>query len=82
MFEICSFLDLVGYYCHFVKNFSSITYPLTRLTYKGIKFMWCDECEQAFQLLKARLTLTSVLVILERGVGYTVYCDASLNGLG
>ena len=44
--------------------------------------MWCDEFEQAFQLLKVRLTLAPILVIPKRGVGYAMYCDASLNGLG
>ena len=44
--------------------------------------MWCGECVQAFQLLKVRLTSAPILVIPERGVGYAVYCNASLNGLG
>ena len=29
-----------------------------------------------------RLTSTPILIIPERGVGYTVYCDASHDGLG
>ena len=33
-------------------------------------------------LLKVRLTSAQILVIPERGVGYAVYCDASLNGFG
>ena len=65
-----------------MKNFSSIASPLTKLTRKGVRFVWCNECEQAFQLLKLCLTLALILVIPERGVGYVVYCDASLNGLG
>ena len=65
-----------------MKDFSSIASPLTKLTHKGVRFVWCDECEQVFQLLKVRLTLAPILVILERGVGFAVYYDASLNGLG
>ena len=56
--------------------------PLTNLTRKGVRFVWCDECEQVFQLLNVYLTLAPILVIPERGVGYAVYCDTSLNGLG
>ena len=82
MFENRSFLGLAGYYCRFVKDFSSIASPLTKLTRKGVRFVWCEECKQAFQLLKVRLTSTLILVIPERGAGYVVYCDASLNGLG
>ena len=65
-----------------MQDFFSIASPLTKLTLKGVRFVWCDECEQAFQLLKVRLTSAPILVILERGVGYAVYCNASLNGLG
>ncbi|XP_028068874.1 uncharacterized protein LOC114271453 [Camellia sinensis] len=37
--EICSFLGLASYYRRFVRNFSSIASPLTRLTRKGVKFV-------------------------------------------
>jgi hypothetical protein len=33
-------------------------------------------------MLKALLTSAPVLIIPERGVGYTVYCDASKEGFG
>ena len=35
-----------------------------------------------FRSLKVRSTSAPILMIPERGVGYAVYCDASLNGLG
>ena len=54
---------------------------MTRLTRKGVKFKWDDLCEQAFQELKRRLTSAPILVILERGPMYIVYCDASKDGL-
>ena len=37
--EIRSFLGLAGYYRRFVKDFSKIAAPLTRLTQKNIKFV-------------------------------------------
>ena len=39
-------------------------------------------CEKAFQELKRRLTTTHILIILERGQRYTVYCDSSKDELG
>ena len=39
-------------------------------------------CERAFQELKRRLTLDHILIVPERGPIYTVYCDASKDGLG
>ena len=44
--EICSFLGLVGYYRRFIKDFSRLAAPMTRLTGKGVKFEWNDLCER------------------------------------
>ncbi|WMV37896.1 hypothetical protein MTR67_031281, partial [Solanum verrucosum] len=38
--EVRSFLGLAGYYKRFVKGFSIITSPLTKLLHKEIKFIW------------------------------------------
>ena len=80
--EIRSFLGLAGYYRRFVKDFSRLAAPMTRLTRKGVKFEWDSRCEESFQKLKMLLTTTPVLIIPERGIGYTVYCDASKEGMG
>lgn len=77
IFEIQSFLGLVGYYLRFVRDFSRLAALLTRLTRQGVKFVWSEACEKSFQELKTRLTTAPVLIIPERGLGYTVYCDAS-----
>ena len=82
MFEIRSFLGLAGYYRRFVPDFSRLAAPMTRLTRKGVKFVWDDACESAFQELKVRLTSAPILIVPDRGVGYTIYCDASREGLG
>ena len=55
---------------------------MTRLTRKEVKFDWDDRCEEAFQELKRRLTNAPILIVPDRGHGYTVYCDASRAGLG
>ena len=55
---------------------------MTRLTRKEVKFDWDDRCEEAFQELKRRLTAAPILIVSNRGQGYTVYCDASRAGLG
>ena len=43
--EIRSFLGLAGYYRKFIKDFSKIAAPLTRLTRKQEKFVWNEACE-------------------------------------
>ena len=81
VFEICSFLGLVGYYKRFIEDFSRLAAPMTTLTRKEVKFEWNDLCEEAFQELKRRLTSTPIMIVPERGQGYTVYCDSSKVGM-
>ena len=45
VFEIRSFLGLAGYYRRFVLDFSRLAAPMTRLTRKGTRFVWDDNCE-------------------------------------
>ena len=71
VFEIRSFLGFVGYYK-----------IMTKLTRKEVKFAWNDLCEKAFQELKMRLTSAPVMIVPKREQRYTVYCDASKDGLG
>ena len=76
--EVRSFLGLAGYYRRFVEGFSKLAMPMTRLTKKGEKFLWTQECELVFRTLKEKLTTALVLIILSSGEGYQVYIDASL----
>ena len=39
VFEICSFLDLSGYYRQFMEDFSCLAVPMTQLTRKEIRFV-------------------------------------------
>ena len=82
IFKIRSFLGLAVYYRRFIEDLSRIAEPMTRLTRKEVKFDWDDRCEETFQELKRRLTSAPILIVLDRGQGYIVYCDASRAGLG
>ncbi|KAK9942868.1 hypothetical protein M0R45_008513 [Rubus argutus] len=79
--EVRSFLSLAGYYIRFIEGFSKIALPMTKLTRKNIKYIWDDNCEQAFQQLKEKLTTAPVLTIPESGVPFVIYSDASYQGL-
>ena len=80
--EIWSFMVLAGYYRRFVKSFSIIAAPLTRLTRQDVRFQWSDEYEQSFQKLKTFLTSAPMLTLPVEGVDFRMYCDASGVGLG
>ncbi|GJU11720.1 hypothetical protein Tco_1134116 [Tanacetum coccineum] len=58
--EIRQFLGLAGYYRRFIKDFSKIANSLTELTQKNKKYIWGEDQESAFQLLKQKLCETLI----------------------
>ncbi|KAG6934600.1 hypothetical protein G0U57_016780, partial [Chelydra serpentina] len=61
--QVQSFLGLSGYYRRFVPHYSQIATPLTDLTRKNQPnaVQWTDECQKAFNQLKATLMSDPVL---------------------
>ena len=80
--EVRSFLSLAGYYRRFVKGFSFIASPLTKLLRKGVMFEWSDKCHNSFEQLKEMLVEAPVLTQPTSGKEYILYSDASGIGLG
>nr|GFA06877.1 putative reverse transcriptase domain-containing protein [Tanacetum cinerariifolium] len=80
--EIRKFLGRAGYYRRFIKEFSKIAKPMTKLTQKKVKFEWGDKPEAAFQLLKQKLCSAPILALPKGSEDFIVYCDASNKGLG
>nr|GEZ80441.1 putative reverse transcriptase domain-containing protein [Tanacetum cinerariifolium] len=80
--KVCQFLGLVGYYRRFIEGFSKIAKPLTKLTHKHKKYIWKEDQESAFQLLKQKLYEAPILALPKGKDEFVVYCDASLQGLG
>jgi hypothetical protein len=80
--EIRSFLGLVGYYHRFIKDFSKIAKPMTKLLEKNNAFEWTIECQASFEELRKRLTSAPVLVLPDQTKKFDIYCDTSRQGLG
>ena len=80
--DIRSFLGLVGYYRRFIRDFSKIVVPLTRLTRKWVDFRWGPEQQRAFETLHQRLCEAPVLKLPEGVEEFVVFCDASITVLG
>jgi len=55
---------------------------MTELFKKGVKFVWDDKYEQAFQTLRNLLTLAPVLTQPDITRPFDVYCDASGTSFG
>ncbi|GKB06654.1 putative reverse transcriptase domain-containing protein [Tanacetum coccineum] len=59
-----------------------ITKSLTELTQKNKKYIWGEDQESAFQLLKQKLCEAPILALPEENDDFVIYCDASHQGLG
>ncbi|GJV57209.1 retrotransposon protein, putative, ty3-gypsy subclass [Tanacetum coccineum] len=80
--EVRQFLGLDDYYRRFIEGFSKIAKSLSELTQKNKKYIWAENQESAFQLLKQKLCEAPILALPEGNDNFIVYCDASHQGLG
>ena len=55
------FLGFAGFYRRFIRNYSCVVLPLTRLTGEHVPFDWSPECEPALNTLKTAFTSAPVL---------------------
>ena len=80
--EVRSFLGLASYYRKFVQGFSAIATPLTALLHKDKEFQWNTPEQEAFEMLKEKLTTAPVLLLPDPTKPFTVTTDASDFAIG
>jgi hypothetical protein len=80
--EVQRFLGMCAYYGKFIKAFSSIASPLYKFKDPKAKFVWTEECENAFKTLKKALTESPVLIHPDMKKPFILHTDASNDGLG
>nr|GEV89050.1 reverse transcriptase domain-containing protein [Tanacetum cinerariifolium] len=74
---IRSFLGHARFYRRFIKDFSKIARPMTRLLDKDTPFIFSQECVDAFQTLKRKLTEAPILIAPDWDMPFELMCDAS-----
>ena len=80
--EVRAFLGLAGYYRRFCKEYSKVARPLHDLTHLDIPFIWGPAQQNAFEVLKTKLTEAPVLSYPDPGKPYVLYTDASRLAVG
>ncbi|GJT54282.1 reverse transcriptase domain-containing protein [Tanacetum coccineum] len=77
-----SFLGHAGFYRRFIKDFSKISQPMTHLLEKNTSFVFSNECIQAFNTLKKKLTEAPILIAPDWDLPFELICDASDFAIG
>ena len=80
--QLMRFLGMAGYYRKFCDNFSVIAEPLTNLLSKRTKFIWTNDCQKAFDILKTILKNEPVLLAPNFTKEFKLAVDASDTGAG
>ena len=73
---------MAGYCRRFIRDFSEIEVPLTRLTKKSVAFRWGPGQQAAFEALRQRLYEAPILTLPEGVDDFVVYGDALIKGMG
>ncbi|CAA7018902.1 unnamed protein product [Microthlaspi erraticum] len=80
--DIRSFLGHAGFYRRFIKDFSKIARPLTRLLCKETDFEFDEECHKSWTLLKDALVSAPIVQAPNWDHPFEIMCDASDYAVG
>ena len=79
--QLRAFLGLTGYYRRFVQGYGLVCRPLFDALKKNA-FIWGDQQEKAFQLLKKIMSTPPVLALPDFSQPFILEADASGTGIG
>ena len=73
---------MVNVYRKYIRHFSEISAPLTKLIKKDKHFEWNKEAEKAFKELKKKMTTSPILILPDFRKMFEVQTDASGVAIG
>ena len=79
---IRTFLGMAGFFRRFIKDFSMIAEPLTRLTKKDARFKWGSDEQKAWQTIKDKLVSAPVLSHPDLSKPFWLITDSSAYCIG
>jgi hypothetical protein len=80
--QLQQFLGLTNYYRRFIKDYARLAQPMFALLSKNTKFIWSEECNNAFNKLKEALVSYPVLRHPDINRNFRLHTDASGYAVG
>ena len=82
--NVRQFLGLTGFYRKFIPDYAEISLPLTNLlkTKDKKKFIWCEDAQKSFDILKEKLLCEPILVLPNFEKPFVLHTDASIHSIG
>ena len=80
--QVRSFLGLINYYAKFIDHLAELACPLYDLTPKGRKFVWSQDCQESFEILKNKLCEAPILIQPDLNKIFHLQTDASDKAVG
>lgn len=76
-----AYLGILNYYHRFLPNLATVVSPMTALLKKDRKFVWTQQCQEAFELSKQLLTSEPVLTHYDPQLPVKLATNASPHGI-
>ena len=80
--QVARFVGQVKWHNRYLRYLSHVCQPLTKLTKKKAIFLWGQEQERAFNLLKKMLAIAPILQPLDWDLAFHIFVDASHIAIG
>ena len=80
--QVRQFLGLTSYYRRFIPQYAHLAESLIQLTRKEKAFLWTEECQKAFSILKNKLITPPILSYPKMDKTFVIECDASDFAIG
>lgn len=80
--QLRAFIGMVNYYRYMWRRRSHLLSPLTAMTSAQSKFIWTNECQQAFETIKAVIQKEVMLAFPDYTKPFQIFTDASDRQLG
>ena len=80
--EVRIFLGHAVYYHRFIEKFTKIAAPMFKLLTKDSEFQWTKSCQNAFEILKAKLSVAPILRGPDWSLPFHISTDASDTAIG